>query len=254
MYDIIKELCQPYLWLMVMLGAMIFYARRQGLTRSVFALMFMSWAGILVLSVPIVGYLLIGTLEWQYSPQDQLPTDIDVIVTLGGGLNPPTASRAKAEVTNSSYDRCLQTIGLYRSLRRPTVILCGGRTEGAEFASEAAVMREMLLRFDISDDDIIIEEDSMNTYENTLHACESIRHRGFRKPILVTAARHMPRSEACFRKQGVAVIPFPSSYDSAGLTVPFYEMLIPNPEALSKSHTAMQEWIGLFYYRLRGRI
>lgn len=254
MYDIIKELCQPYFWLMVVLGAAIYYARRKELPRRVFAVMLLSWAGILILSVPLVGYLLIGTLEWHYPPQDQLPPDIDVIVTLGGGVNPPTAFRKTAEVTGSSYDRCLHTIGLYRALQRPKVILCGGRTEGAEYASEAAVMREMLLRFDVRDEDIILEENSKNTYENTTQTCQTLRQHGFRKPILVTAARHMLRSESCFRKQGVTVLPLPSSYKAGGLTVPFYEMLIPNPEGLETSHTAIQEWIGLFYYRLQGRI
>lgn len=254
MYDIVKEICQPYLWLMVILGTTIFLIRRRELPRGAWGVMFIAWSGILLLSLPIVGYLLIGTLEWHFPPPKQLPGDADVIVTLGGGVSPPTAFRDTAEVTGSSYGRCLHTIGLYRALKRPKVILCGGRTEGAEFASEADVMRTMLLRFDVRDEDILVEQNSQNTFENTLNACQTLREGGFQKPILVTAARHMLRSASCFRKQGVSVLPSPSSYKSDGVTVPFYEMLIPNPAALSTSHTAIQEWIGLCYYRLRGRI
>jgi uncharacterized SAM-binding protein YcdF (DUF218 family) len=76
---------------------------------------------------------------------------------------------------------------------------------------------------------------------------------GAHKVLLVTDAWHLPRAVACFRKQGVEVVPAGSAYrclslDWNGAT------LVPSAEALEATCRAGREWLSLAYYRLRGKI
>ena len=72
--------------------------------------------------------------------------------------------------------------------------------------------------------------------------------------LLVTSAFHMPRAIACFRAAGLDPIPYPVDYQTwplAGLADAFGSNLFDN---LERTDLALHEWLGLIYYRLRGRV
>ena len=70
--------------------------------------------------------------------------------------------------------------------------------------------------------------------------------------LLVTSARHMPRSVGVFRQEGWTVVPYPADYVTPrriGFTLGF-----DVAGGLGALDAAGYEWIGLVYYRLTGRI
>ncbi|TIV07133.1 MAG: YdcF family protein, partial [Mesorhizobium sp.] len=71
--------------------------------------------------------------------------------------------------------------------------------------------------------------------------------------LLVTSAFHMPRAKALFDKAGFATIPWPVDYRTSGKEgVGFYR---DNPmDSIQATTIAVREWIGLFAYRLSGKI
>jgi uncharacterized SAM-binding protein YcdF (DUF218 family) len=70
--------------------------------------------------------------------------------------------------------------------------------------------------------------------------------------LLVTSAYHMPRAMAAFRAAGFAVQAYPVDWRTRGImdaTRPFASL----SDGLSRTDTAIHEWIGLLAYRLSGK-
>jgi uncharacterized SAM-binding protein YcdF (DUF218 family) len=94
----------------------------------------------------------------------------------------------------------------------------------------------------------------LSGYENAVQCAKLLAERELVNVLLVTSAVHMPRAAACFRAQGVAITPAACDH----LTRPRWPALSPtsfwpNATAGQESHTAAREWMGLAWYRLRGR-
>ena len=69
--------------------------------------------------------------------------------------------------------------------------------------------------------------------------------------LLVTSARHMPRSIGVFRKAGWSMVAYPVDYvtpQPVGMPLGFNVA-----RGLGAVDAAAYEWIGLVYYRLTGR-
>lgn len=255
MYEVIKAGVQPYLLLLVLQGVILAWAlRRKRASRRITVPLICLWALMVVLSIPVVGRLMMGTLERAYPPLSELPPNVEAIVVLGGGLVPPDEYRSEAMVSGSSYNRCVYATGLYQKYRCP-LILCGGTTEDEDTnVSEAEVMADALAFLGVDRGDMILEKTSQSTRENALRAIEVIQQRDFEHVIVVTHARHMRRADLCFRKLGVVVIPAPCGAASARLWRAVDETWIPRSEGLGASNWAVKEWVALLYYRLRGWI
>ena len=97
-----------------------------------------------------------------------------------------------------------------------------------------------------------IESESKNTYENAVYTKALLEEKGLlNEPIiLITSGYHMPRSIACFKKQGLNVIPY--SVDS--MTIEDYSLndIIPNAQALSYWNVLIHEWVGYLSYWVMG--
>jgi uncharacterized SAM-binding protein YcdF (DUF218 family) len=197
---------------------------------------------------------MMGTLEWSYQPLEEPPREVDAIIVLGGGVAPPDVYRAQAQVSGSSYTRCVHAASLYQTYRCP-LILCGGATEDEDTnVSEAEVMADALAFLGVDRRDMILESTSRSTRENALRATEVIRQRGFQHVMVVTHARHMRRADLCFRKLGADLILAPCSAHSARLWRTVDETWIPESDSMSASSWVVREWVALLYYRARGWI
>jgi uncharacterized SAM-binding protein YcdF (DUF218 family) len=73
---------------------------------------------------------------------------------------------------------------------------------------------------------------------------------GVERPVVVTSAWHMPRSVYAFRRNGTEPIPAPTVYrhDPAA---PSAADFFPSAGGFETSATALHEYVGLLYYRLR---
>jgi len=217
--------------------------------------MTVTWTAIFLISVPLVAQAMFASLTQQYPPPEDLPPDIDAIVTFGGGIQPPAQFRHRAQVDGTSYGRCLHTVAIYQYLEGRPVIVCGGPSRRVvERTPVAEVMRDMLVHFGVAQGDIILDNESLSTYENAVNAAKLLRDRNLKKAVLVTDSRHMPRAVICFRKQGVQVIPAPSDYSTKRVRPPLYEMIVPTSDSLVASHKVFHEWLGMLWYWIHGRI
>jgi len=256
MYDFAKAVSQPYLLLLLLMGAALFYAwRKKQLKRGTFLVLAGSWAGIVVLSSsPFAGFL-INRLKQQHPPPETLPTDIDAIVVLGGGIDPPGRFRQTPDLDGTSFSRCQHAAAVYDYLGGRKVVVCGGpswRVPGGP--SVAEVMRDALFRWGLDRQDVFVEPESQSTYENAVNAAAILQRNKLNKILLITDSRHMPRAVLCFRKQGVDLTPLPCDYDPNVRPIALHELLVPSPSALKTSHKAIYEWLGMIWYRIHGRI
>lgn len=256
MYDFLKTLAQPYPVLLIILGASILYAWcRRGARRRALVIITVAWTAIFLMSVPLVAQAMFASLTQQYPPPDHLPSDVEAIVTFGGGITPPAKFRDRAQVDGTSYGRCLHTAAIYQYLEGCPVIVCGGPSRRVvERTPVAEVMRDMLAHFGVAQDDIILDDRSLSTYENAVNAARLLRDRNLKKAVLVTDSRHMPRAVMCFRKQGVQVIPAPSDYGTREVRPPLYERIVPTTGSLVASHKVFHEWLAMLWYWIHGRI
>lgn len=111
-------------------------------------------------------------------------------------------------------------VEVYKAGRADKLILCGGKLR--EFPngsfSEAEHMRQAALELGVPEEDIILENASLNTVENIRFALEALQQTlgldRLQRVLLVTTAYHMRRSLAIARQlfpAHIAVLPCPAN-------------------------------------------
>ncbi|MBV8317543.1 MAG: YdcF family protein, partial [Planctomycetaceae bacterium] len=166
---------------------------------------------LMVLSIPWVGHLALGSLEWQYPPLGRRPASAEAIVVLGGGITPPDSVRRRAVLNQDSIYRCLHAVEIYRQGRPCPVLVSGGKVE-PDAPTLAQAMGILLEELGVNPSDIIEESNSLTTYENSVGCAELLRRRQIRRVILITEAAHMPRALGAICRQGVEAIPSACHY------------------------------------------
>jgi len=116
-------------------------------------------------------------------------------------------------------------------------------------------MKRWAIGLGVSESAILLEDRSRTTYENAIHTRTLL---GDSRVLLVTDAYHMPRAMEFFIKQGLSVTPAPCGYKARHTLVQAWEQfslfdLLPNSKALSMTTDAIEEVVGIFFYRLVGR-
>jgi uncharacterized SAM-binding protein YcdF (DUF218 family) len=224
------------------------------------------WVALALLWVGGSGWIstsLVRSLEWQYLPPEELP-HAEVIVVLGGGTDSPQYPREQVEL-NDAADRIVYASWLYHQGAAPKLLLTGGFIPwmGEVDSSPAENMASVLALLGVPQDALILETQSLNTYENALYSRDILDSMGVDRIILVTSAQHMPRSVGLFEKQGLEVIPAPTDFS---VTQASWERLwepdlvtqvfnfFPSVSNLSATTAAMKEYLGIMVYKLRGLI
>lgn len=227
---------------------------RKRLPKSAAALFIVGVVSLYALSTGIVGEALQRSLESAYPPVaiDALPK-ADAVVVLGGYLHAPNSQHMSAEFTESA-DRLRSAAQIIHAGKAPLVLLTGGNVLllGAKGLPEAQVARGIMREWGLPLEAILIEERSRNTRENAVFSAPVLAAKGARRLILVTSAAHMRRAVAVFRRAGLAVVPFPTDYQSGWGEPELLLRWVPEAEQLWHSGRAVREWIGLAVYRLRG--
>ena len=254
-YRFITGLLDPLvllgLWAFV---ALIFLWRSREMSRRRLLWLTVPLALLFLATCPPVAYLAIGSLEWQYPPCNERPEGIEAIVVLSGGMHRPDSGRAEPELANDTLRRCLHGAMLYgQGLRCPVVLSGGGSPGMPKSPTLAATMREFMITQGVRPEDILLEDRSTTTYENAVFTAELLREHEIGKVLLVTDVIHLMRSERCFQKQGVDVVPSGCRYRATELKWAPRE-LIPGGEEAKMVQEASHEWIGIVWYWLRGRI
>lgn len=242
---LVLALCLVTAWLAFRRGA-----RAAGLVAMLAALL------LYLAASPVVSNRLLLRLEKQYPPSHDNPRAA-AIVLLGGGMVPLLAPRVYPE-TGHAGDRLIHAARLWRQGLAPVLVATGGYIEfltdapGTEADLYAHVLTEL---FGLPDSAVIAMGRSRTTHEDALFTAELFEEAGLDKNILlVTSATHMRRAEALFLKAGFSVTPAPTDY--RGETHVRFRMfdLLPRAEALANTTVALHEYLGLWAYRLAGKV
>lgn len=115
---------------------------------------------------------------------------------------------------NSSADRFLQTVRLYKVGVIDKILISGGNSrERDDDFREAEWARRQMMQFGVPEQVIFIEDGSKNTRDNARNSkilLDSLQARG--PCLLITSAFHMPRAAKLYERAGLDVTPFPCNY------------------------------------------
>jgi len=254
---VVKSLTTPMVWVVLLLVLGLVLARK-GRGKRLFAvgrlLLLTGTVLLLALSLNPMADLLTYPLEARYRPPPAEALDrLDLVVVLGGGVHPAGGFRQEAELSQYSYPRFYYGVRVFQQGQANLLAFCGGPSStGGE--SEATVMRALALSLGVPPDKIVTEETSRTTFENIANlACLLPAGQG-RRIGLVTTAIHMRRSHGVFQKQfpGDTIIPIPVYYTCKPGKFSIRDF-VPSSGNLEKSTVALHEWIGILWYKLRGR-
>ena len=167
------------------------------------------------------------------------------IILLGGGtdydtnrqLIPKRDPIARIGKTADLYAACM------RVAPRCTVIVSGGNPQHHE-AAEADVYLPWLLRKGIAREDIVLENQSLTTYENARYVASILARAHYDSLILVTSAHHMRRALLDFGRFGYAPQPVVSNTRRAQTG------LLPRYANLVNADLALHELIGIAQFHV----
>ncbi len=203
-------------------------------------------AGVLLIviqSLPVVGTLLTRGLEAR--PLDLKRANAQAIVVLGGGRYREAPEYGGDTVSGGGLVRLRYAARLYRATGLP-LLVTGGKPDGGEL-SEAETMRRVL----VNEFGIPVkwsEGESENSRESAVRTAKLFRKIGISRVLLVTHAVHMRRAAQAFAAEGLEVVPAPTDFTGGPLTPLDF---IPHAGGLATTGSALHEWIGILWYRLR---
>ncbi|MEO7648848.1 MAG: YdcF family protein [Bryobacteraceae bacterium] len=206
--------------------------------------------GLALLSSPLTEYVLSRPLEIWYPARFVAPDAAEAIVVLAASVNPAESYRPYPVPGLETYRRCEFSAWLHKSWRPLPVLACGGPGEGME-TPFAVVMKRVIGNAGVPESMIWTEETSRSTYENARGGAEILRRHGIGTVALVVDARDMLRAAACFRKQGIKVVPVPCDFRKTGS---FADEMMPSWRAIRGNEATLHEVLGLAWYWWKDRI
>jgi uncharacterized SAM-binding protein YcdF (DUF218 family) len=206
--------------------------------------------GLFLLVWPPAAWLFSRILDARYPERPFSPqSSAQAIVLIASAVIPPQYGIPYAVPDKETFGRCEYAAWLHTHGQPLPVLACGG--PGAKGEQPASVtMRRLIQQAGVPDSMIWTEERSRSTHENAAFGAEILRKHGISKILLVTDAEDMLRAELCFRKEGLVVIPAPSSFHAAPKT----EELMPSWKAIDRNERTLHETLGLAWYWIRGWI
>ena len=236
----------------ILLSALFFICRRKKLGVS---FILIAITILLVSASPPLSNYLIKNLESQHRPfKASDAPKADAILILGGAVAVPRTPRVDLELVGSS-DRVRYAGQLYKENKANKIVIAGGNVfPQANIRGEAFYIAQLLMEWGVPAEDILFEEKSRNTYENAFYIKPLLESNNLSTVLLVTSATHMPRAYAVFIAQNVDVIAAPTDIIMADDNAPKIFDWIPTANALSTTTAALKEYMGWYYYRLRGYI
>jgi uncharacterized SAM-binding protein YcdF (DUF218 family) len=174
----------------------------------------------------------IGALYFYFSANGMMPTlltkhlekpfktiDTEDIVSyramivLGGGISFYPHDVASLFTSDA---RILEAYRIYNAAQahhvQYTIFLSGGYTNKRKKVSEAELYKRILIHFGIPSRYIVIENRSLNTYQNAEYLKPILEKYPFHEYLLVSSALHMRRAQDYFNHFDIKTVPAPSDY------------------------------------------
>lgn len=193
---------------------------------------------------------LLRPLETRFPMRPEVFSRVDGIVVLGGSVNPVRSQERGRPVITDAPERLTALVELSRRHPEARVVFTGGSGNFArQDVKEAHYVAALLTSLGVPEGRVLYEDQSRNTRENAEFTRPLAAPKDGETWLLVTSARHMPRSVGAFRAAGWEVVPYPVDYQTSAAPSGWGFRLGRNSAVL---RTAFHEWAGLLYYRLRG--
>jgi uncharacterized SAM-binding protein YcdF (DUF218 family) len=217
----------------------------------------------LVFVLTPVSELAILFLERQYPPMLLPPGSpkLDRIVVLSGYGEEHSSFPVTSNVTEETVYCMSEGIRLYRLLPGGKLIFSGGVLRKGD-KSVAGIMADFVHQMGVPREDLILEGNSQNTYENMVEVKKLVGTAPF---ILVTTAAHMRRAVAVARKLQMEPYAAPArirtsqNYPMGTGLIDYAATFVihfshPSNQRLVALQRAYHEYLGYIWYRLRGRV
>jgi len=149
---------------------------------------------------------------------------------------------------SASYRRALGGLRLAKQYPQADLYFIGGSLHAD--ASESELMARLITRLEPLGDRVVVEKDSANTVENARALASLLQARNILHIYLVTSALHMQRAVSVFEKLGFNVCAYP--VDRLKVKPTYWDALVPQISALTKSTQAIHEIYGYMFYFLMG--
>lgn len=204
-------------------------------------------------------------LWWEY-PIQPAPADssVRVAVLLTGGMvngvkEIPGDKQQRADrfLLSREADRAGQALYLYKTGAVQKILISGGSGnlpfQAKSLNDEGQMTAHFLRVAGVRPTDILLENKSRNTHENAQFSAEMLQKTFHTNQcVLVTSAWHMRRAIGCFQKEGVTVVPFPSTFLSGRRSFAPGEWLLPNETAFFNAYYLTRELVGYVTYKVMG--
>lgn len=201
------------------------------------------FVGFYCLSSGIVANPLLKNLQ-DYSPISNKQIKPNrAIILLGAGVDKYKSKIGTNILANS---RILETLRIYTLAKKANInykIIISGGDPKSYGQSEAEVYEKVLEQLGVPKKDIILENKSLNTYQNARYVSKIIKKLPYKEYILVTSGIHMKRSILYFEYFGVEVIPAISEK-------PVLMMWLPTSYNILLFDLSMHEYSSIFRFYL----
>lgn len=202
------------------------------------------------LSLDPVANALLKSLESATPPLQKLPAVADAVVVPGGGSVDLAWAGAPPVPNAETWTRLIRGIEIARKLNVPLVLTGGNGEPFATTLNDADVMAAAAFALGMPRSQVIVENRSRNTLENSYAVRSLVRGN---RIVLATSAYYMKRAVAMFGKRGFTVIPAPT-YPLVQTRKTGFFTLIPSAGNLARSKVALAEWLSLAWWGIRGEL
>ena len=177
-----------------------------------------------------IGVLLTGVTKTNFSPKDRV-------------------------YFQRSSDRVIHTLQLYKLGHINKILISGGSGTLLENTKEADELYVVLQMMGVHKEDLLIENQSNNTYQSAVAVKKMID--GIytsEECLLITSGYHMRRSRACFKKAGLDMDTFSVDFLSNERVFTPDVLIIPKVESIFTWQVLTKEWVGMLSYKVAGYI
>ena len=212
----------------------------------------------IILSLILLGFysfgssanLLLKPLEKAFPPYpDGHATVVKFIVVLGGAHTSDPDLPITSQLSAGCIVRLVEGIRIQRRNIGSYLILSGGNLFTP--ISVAEIMARTARELGVKPESMIIEAQSKDTEAQAEQIKKIVKNEPF---VMVTSAAHMPRAVALFKKSGLNPIPAPTHHLVKKQHWFGYKLYFPSVSNLVKSKSAIHEYLGILWSKLRGKI
>ncbi len=198
---------------------------------------------LVLFSYPPFSNFLVTQLETKYEKYHDT-MDIHYIHVLGNGHNTDPKQPISSHLSDGGTKRVLEGVLLYKRIPNVKLIFTGYK--GDTNTSNAVMNGQLALALGVRKEDIIINGSPEDTKDEALFTKTIVADEPF---ILVTSATHMSRAMRLFQQLGLHPIAAPTDFQRSEF---MGWLQAPNVESFYASETAIHEYIGMLWAKIRG--